>query len=111
MAVIVDSNHMSKMEPNSNFKVAREVYFDRIKLVKNKVGQEIRWDQNSKYAVAARDGLCFHCFRDDGNPDHRPKHPIFALCVECDAALSYGYEKIERLEALEMHKWSKMLKQ
>ena|SRR5215831_11195457 len=97
------------MSTENNFKSAKDVYFDRIKLIKNKVGQEIKWDQNSKYAIAARDGLCFHCFRTDTNPDHRPAHAIFGLCRECDANLSYGYEKIARLEELETRRWSKML--
>lgn len=92
---------------NPNFKFGKEIYFDRIKLTRTKSGEPIKWDPNSIYAICARDGLCFRCKRTDTDPNHRPKHVMFGLCPECDADLSYGYEKIERKAKLQVHEWFK----
>lgn len=92
----------------SNFKTGKEVYFDNLKVTKNKkTGADIKWDPNSVYARCAREGLCFRCKREDSDPTHRPSAPTFGLCRECDAEMSIGMEKVERMAALERYRWFK----
>ena len=87
----------------SNFKTAKDLYFDRIKTSGNYDG----YDPNSKYARAARLGLCFKCFREDTDPNRRPAHKGFAFCKECMIKLSMGVEKLELENKYEVHKWFK----
>ena len=91
---------------SSDFKSARELYYDRIKLTKALPSTAIT-NLDSKYARAAELGLCFHCFREDENPKHRPRHLAYAFCDECMTELSIGLDKIERLENQETEKWFK----
>ena len=91
----------------SNFRTAKDVYFDNLRVDKDSHGVLINWDSNSVYARCAQLGLCFKCKREDANPDHRPRHKIFGLCPECDAEMSYGYERIDRKSKLQVHKWFK----
>lgn len=93
--------------PTNNFKSGKDVYFDRLKMATNKQGEAIKWDPNSIYARCARDGLCFRCKREDNDPLHRPAHPVFGLCRECDAEMSIGMEKVERMAEIERHRWFK----
>ena len=86
----------------SNFRSAKDVYFDKIKLP-----EYDDYDRNSKFARAARLGLCFHCFREDNDPNRRPKHKGFAFCKECMIEMSLGVEKLELTNNYEVHKWFK----
>jgi len=111
-----------------NFESAKDVYFKKIALptkpspipnsgynrglrITSKYNpnksKEPTWDTNSKYARAARLGLCFHCLREDTNPHHRPKNRAFGFCDECMAAMSLGIEGLELGKKLEVEKWFK----
>lgn len=61
----------------------------------------------SKYARAARLGLCFKCMREDENPDHRPRHRVFAYCKECDEDFAIGTEKLVIKAQNEVNRWFK----
>jgi hypothetical protein len=107
------------MTGNNNFESAKDVYFKNIALPnpnsgysrglritsKPNKGKEPTWDANSKYARAARLGLCFHCLREDTDPHHRPKHRSFGFCDECMAAMSSGIEGLELRKKLEVEEW------
>jgi len=88
----------------SNFRSAKDVYFDKIRMPGfNENIPEA--DKNSKYAIAAKHGVCFHCFREDENPLHRPKHRVFAFCPECMAEMAKGVEALELRTKQEVEKW------
>ena len=88
---------------NNNFRGAKDVYYDRIKLKPN---NEIpKADPNNKYTRASRLGLCFKCFREDTNPMHRPRHLVYAYCPECMAKMSLGIEGLELRKKLEIEEW------
>ena len=89
----------------SNFRKATDVYYDRIKL--KPTGKIPYGDPNSKFARAARLGLCFHCLREDTDPKHRPKNRAFGFCEECMAAMSLGIEGLELRKRLEVEEWFK----
>jgi hypothetical protein len=89
----------------SNFKSAKDVYFDRLKLPKKPKIPEV--DPNSKYAQAARLGLCFRCFREDTDPNHRPAAANLAFCKECMIEMTIGVDKLELQNKYEVHKWFK----
>lgn len=59
----------------------------------------------SKYARAARLGLCFKCQREDQNPDHRPRHRVFAYCKECEENFAIGTEKLVIKARNEVERW------
>lgn len=85
-----------------NFSTAKELYFDNIAMpgFSKKPPEE-----ETKYARAARLGLCFKCFREDQNPDHRPRHRVFAYCPECNSAMDKGTEALISKQKLEVSKW------
>ena len=62
-------------------------------------------ENETKYARAARLGLCFKCFREDTNPDHRPRHQIFAYCPECYSEMDKGTEALISKQKLEVKQW------
>ena len=95
---------------SDNFKSAKELYTRGLSLPKTRdytEDQNIKFDNNSKYARAARLGLCFKCFREDENPDHRPRHLLFAFCPECYSDMKLGVERLEAKNWLEVNKWFK----
>ena len=88
----------------SNFKSAKKIYIDKIAMPG--FNKEIPLqDPHSKYARAAKLGLCFHCFREDENPKHRPTHRMFAFCPECYADMGKGVEALEAKSKREVEKW------
>ena len=97
------------------FQSAKDLYFDRLKMPNSREQDEATEQNNnnnknpSKYEIAAKQGLCFHCMRNDTNPRHRPRHQIFGLCPECDAQMSIGYEKTERMKNLQLEEWSDVI--
>lgn len=79
----------------SFFSLAKDIYFERLKLKpkgKKKLDPLQRID---KYQRAAELGLCFHCMREDTNPRHRPLQPQFGLCPECMKEKTIGTEKLD----------------
>lgn len=99
-----DNNNKFTRGLNSNFRSAKDVYFSKIKMpgFNNDIPQQ---DPKSKYAYAARKGLCFHCMREDENPQHRPKHLIYAFCPECMMEMSTGTEKLVLRAQNEINTW------
>jgi hypothetical protein len=89
---------------NENFRKAKYVYFDKLKLP-GKPLQPLKEDPNSKYAQAARLGLCFHCFREDTDPTHRPAAANMAFCKECMIEMTVGVDKLELQNKYEVHRW------
>lgn len=88
---------------SANFRNAKDLHIKSLGLE----DKGMEWDPNSKYARAARLGLCFKCFREDTDPTHRPRHLVFAYCQECMTEMATGVEKIELRNRYEVHKWFK----
>ena len=84
-----------------DFTNAKDMYFDKIKI------PEYITNERSKYYRAAKEGLCFHCFRNESDVNRRPKHKGFAFCRECMIELAIGQDKIEMKKEYELHKWFK----
>lgn len=93
-------------KPNASFRSGKDVYYDRIRMpgFKDNISRE---DPNSKYARAARLGLCFKCFTEDENPQHRPKHRVFAFCPDCMEDMAKGMERLELRTKNEVNRWFK----
>ena len=87
------------------FRTAKNLYFNGLKLPGIDNGDIPQPDPNSKYARAARLGLCFKCFREDTNPNHRPRHVAYPYCPECYANFHVGVERLEKKNWLEVNKW------
>lgn len=100
---LTDNNRFTK-GLNPNFKNAKRLYFDNIKLpgFANDIPQQ---DPDSKYARAARLGLCFKCLREDENPDHRPRHVMLPYCKECNENFAIGTEKLVIRAEREVSRW------
>lgn len=110
---------------NTQFTNAKDLYFKKIALPLKKQSETYTrglkisndklilspdksspgYDPESKYARAARLGLCFKCLREDTNPNHRPKHRIFAYCKECDEDFAIGTEKLVVRAQNEVERW------
>jgi len=100
---------------NENFSKAKDIYFNKLKLPStsnksnstNNNNNDTKADPNSKYAHAARLGLCFHCLREDTDPTHRPAAVNLAFCKECMIEMTLGVDKLELRNRYEVHKWFK----
>ena len=91
---------------NENFSKAKDLYFNKLKLP-GKPTQVEKADPNSKYARAARLGLCFSCLREDTDPHHRPAAPNLGLCKECMIEKAIGVDKLELSNNYQVHLWFK----
>ena len=60
---------------------------------------------NSKYADAARKGLCFKCFYDGPDLNRRPSKVVFGFCKQCMIEQRMGVEKLEAKNWNEVDKW------
>ena len=91
---------------NFHFRSAKDIYIKGLGL--DEPDRGIQWDPNSKYARAARLGLCFKCFY-EGTTDltRRPASRAMPFCEHCMIELSYGTEKLERQKRLEVKLWFK----
>ena len=86
----------------SNFNSAKDMYFEKIALPGFQNSLKL---DDTKYARAAKLGLCFHCMREDHDPNHRPKHRVFGFCPECMLEKAIGTEKLVLKAEQEVNKW------
>lgn len=89
----------------TNFSSAKDLYFNDIALPGFTKQKQNQPKQETKYARAARLGLCFKCFREDTNPQHRPRHRVFAYCPECYSKMDIGTEALVSKQSLEVEEW------
>lgn len=89
------------------FKNASDLYIDGLKIGSSGNNRQWKPNPNGKYEKAAREGICFKCFRTDSDPTHRPANKVFAFCQECMIKMSVGMEKVELQNKYEVHTWFK----